>query len=78
MGPVLDHRIENTYDGTSYTDLSEPTGVDLARVALNAARAAAKRQGAEAAVQRRPPPLHEHPPLCFLRLRNGAAGLWAR
>ncbi|MEU2770521.1 DUF721 domain-containing protein [Streptomyces diastaticus] len=36
------------------TSSAQPTGVDLARVALNAARAAAQRQGAETTVQRRP------------------------
>ncbi|MGW9659324.1 DciA family protein [Streptomyces albidoflavus] len=36
------------------TNSAQPTGVDLARVALNAARAAAQRQGAETTVQRRP------------------------
>ncbi len=36
------------------TSSAQPTGVDLARVALNAARAAAQRQGAETSVQRRP------------------------
>ncbi|PBO30753.1 hypothetical protein [Streptomyces albidoflavus] len=36
------------------TTSAQPTGVDLARVALNAARAAAQRQGAETSVQRRP------------------------
>ena len=36
------------------TNSAQPTGVDLARVALNAARAAAQRQGTETTVQRRP------------------------
>ncbi|MFD4171653.1 DciA family protein [Streptomyces albidoflavus] len=39
---------------TEPTTNTQPTGVDLARVALNAARAAAQRQGAETTVQRRP------------------------
>ncbi|MFD9054353.1 DciA family protein [Streptomyces albidoflavus] len=36
------------------TSSAQPTGVDLARAALNAARAAAQRQGAETTVKRRP------------------------